>query len=256
MSFNPPLKDWKGRSVWIIGASSGIGAALARQLDALGARVIVSARNADELSSFVQQHPNARGLPLDVTQPASIKAAVEHLQTDDLPDVVCYCAGHYHEVRATQYDLQEMVRHQQVNVMGFLYVLAEVLPWIVQRGHGHISVISSVAGFRGLPKSLAYGPTKAALINLAEALYIDLRPKGIGVSLITPGFVKTPLTDQNDFKMPFLITPDEAAQSIIQDWRDGVFHIHFPKRFTHFMKLLRLLPYRLYFWLIRRGTGL
>jgi short-subunit dehydrogenase len=113
-----------------------------------------------------------------------------------------------------------------------------------------------VAGFRGLPKSLAYGPTKAALINLAEALYYDVSPHGIGVSLINPGFVETPLVANNDFPMPALISPEQAATEILKGWRKGEFHIHFPKRFTRVLLLLRLLPYRWYFALIRRGTGM
>jgi short-subunit dehydrogenase len=117
-------------------------------------------------------------------------------------------------------------------------------------------VISSVAGFRGLPKSLAYGPTKAALTNLAENLYLDLEPLGVGVSVIHPGFVKTLLTAQNDFTMPALITPEQAAEAMIAGWTKGDFDIHFPKRFTRVMKLLRLLPYRAYFPAVRRATGL
>ena len=116
--------------------------------------------------------------------------------------------------------------------------------------------MSSVAGFRGLPHSLAYGPTKAALINLAETLYLDLQPLGVGVSLINPGFVETPLTAQNQFKMPALITPDEAAQEILRGWQRGSFEIHFPKRFTRWMKALRHLGYGLYFPAVRRSTGL
>jgi NAD(P)-dependent dehydrogenase (short-subunit alcohol dehydrogenase family) len=149
-----------------------------------------------------------------------------------------------------------MLRHEQVNYSGALRVLEAVLPHLLQRRAGHISLISSVAGFRGLPQGLAYGPTKAALINLAETLYLDLRPHGIGVSLINPGFVETPLTAQNPFTMPALITPPQAADEILQGWARGTFDIHFPKRFTHWLKLMRLLPYRLYFTAVRRLTGL
>jgi short-subunit dehydrogenase len=117
-------------------------------------------------------------------------------------------------------------------------------------------VVSSVAGFRGLPKSLAYGPTKAALINLAETLYLDLRHEGVGVSVVNPGFVETPLTAQNNFPMPGLITPDQAAQAILQGWAAGRFEIDFPKRFTFWMRLLRLLPSRPYFAAVARFTGL
>jgi short-subunit dehydrogenase len=143
-----------------------------------------------------------------------------------------------------------------VNYIGALNVLAAVLPGFVARGAGHVSLTASVAGFRGLPQSLAYGPTKAALTNLAEVLYADLHKRGIGVSVIQPGFVDTPLTAQNGFKMPALITPAQAAQAMLAGWAEGEFEIHFPRRFTLMMKMLRLLPYRLYFPAIHRFTGL
>jgi NAD(P)-dependent dehydrogenase (short-subunit alcohol dehydrogenase family) len=137
-----------------------------------------------------------------------------------------------------------------------LRVLGASLPILLQQGFGHISLVSSVAGWRGLPNGLAYGPTKAAMTNLAETLYMDLQDRGIGVSLISPGFVATPLTAQNNFQMPALLTPEQAAQAILKGWSQGAFDIHFPKRFTLWLKMLRLLPYRLYFALVRRFTGL
>jgi short-subunit dehydrogenase len=127
---------------------------------------------------------------------------------------------------------------------------------LLRQGHGHVSLISSVAGYRGLPQSLGYGPTKAALINLAETLYGDLHARHLGVSVINPGFVDTPLTGQNHFRMPALISPAQAATEILDGWRRGVFEIHFPKRFTCWMKVLRILPYRAYFAIVRRFTGL
>ncbi len=149
-----------------------------------------------------------------------------------------------------------MLRHEAVNYTGALRLLDAVLPHMLARHSGHISLVSSVAGFRGLPNGLAYGPTKAALINLAETLYLDLRAAGIGVSLINPGFVETPLTAQNPFTMPALISPAQAAQEILRGWSRGTFDIHFPRRFTRWLKLLRLLPYRLYFAAVHRFTGL
>jgi short-subunit dehydrogenase len=251
---NPTLSNWQGRTVWLIGASSGIGQALAHELHGLGARVVVSARNAQSLNDFVKTHQGSVAVPLDATDAAAVRRAAALLQGDHTLDLVCYCAGHYRPMRATAIDLSEMLRHQRVNVEGALNVLASTVPEMLQLRHGHISLVSSVAGFRGLPKSLAYGPTKAALNNLAEALYLDLQPHQIGVSLITPGFVATPLTAQNDFTMPAVITPDVAAKAIVDGWGRGDFHLHFPRRFTHVMKLLRLLPYRLYFPLVRRLT--
>jgi NAD(P)-dependent dehydrogenase (short-subunit alcohol dehydrogenase family) len=252
MSYNPPLADWHGKTAWLVGASSGIGLATAEALHALGARVIVSGRNADALQRFVAAHPGAVALPLDVADASAVKAAGQAvLQLGGL-DMVMYCAGYYKALRADAYDLGEMLQHQQVNYVGALYVLDAVLPHFLKQRAGHISLISSVAGFRGLPKSLAYGPTKAALINLAETLYVDLEPSGVGVSLINPGFVETPLTAQNSFTMPALITPAQAAAEIIKGWAQGAFEIHFPKRFTRWMKTLRVLPYAAYFPLVRR----
>ena len=163
-------------------------------------------------------------------------------------------------MRATDFDLDVALRHVRVNYDGALFMLDALLPVFKAQAAsgrgGHISLVSSVAGYRGLPRSLAYGPTKAALINLAECLYLDLSPQAIGVSVINPGFVETPLTAQNDFKMPALITPEQAAGHILAGWGSGDFEIHFPKRFTSGLKALRLLPYRLYFAAVRRSTGL
>ena len=256
MSLNPPLREWRGKRVWLVGASTGIGRALAEQLHALGATVIVSARKMDALQAFADQHPGSIALPLDVSDGPAVKAAAEAALAAGPLDLVCYCAGHYQAMRATAIDLPDLLRHHEVNTVGALHVLAAITPAMVARGQGHISLVSSVAGFRGLPQSLAYGPTKAALINLAETLYLDLQPRGLGVSVINPGFVETPLTAQNEFHMPALISPQQAAQAILQGWTKGEFDIHFPKRFTLVMKLLRLLPYRLYFPAVRRITGL
>lgn len=260
MSLNPRISNWQGRRAWLVGASSGIGRATASALHARGAQVVVSARGEAALQSFVDQHPGSRALPLDTARSEDVQVAAIQLLADGPLDLVLYCAGHYRDMRATAFDLDEMLRHQQVNTTGALHVLGAVLPAMVEAARhgraGHLSLVSSVAGFRGLPKSLAYGPTKAALINLAEALYLDLHGLGMGVSVINPGFVATPLTAGNDFAMPALISPEAAAAAILQGWMRGDFDIHFPKRFTRVMKLLRLLPYSCYFPAISRLTGL
>ena len=253
---NTPITDWQGRSIWLIGASSGIGLATANALHAAGARVVVSARNAELLQQFVDTHPGAQAVVLDVADTAAIATAARYVKTQQGLDVVMYCAGYYQAMRAAEFSLTEMLRHLDINHTGALRVLDAVLPELLPPQRGHIRCISSVAGFRGLPQSMAYGPTKAALINLAEALYYDVSPHGIGVSLINPGFVETPLVANNDFPMPALITPEKAAAEILSGWRKGQFHIHFPKRFTRMLLLMRLLPYRWYFALVRRGTGL
>lgn len=256
MNLNPRIRDWNGRRVWLIGASSGIGRATASLLHGRGARVIVSARQASALDDFVAAHPGSQALALDITDRAALQLTADRLLADGPLDLVCYLAGHYRPMRATNIDLDDALRHQQVNLTGVWHLLAALLPALLAQGHGHVSLVSSVAGFRGLPRSLAYGPTKAALINLAESLYLDLQPLGLGVSVITPGFVATPLTAGNDFPMPALLTPEQAAAEIVRGWERGEFMIHFPKRFSRFLLLLRLLPYRAYFALVRRLTGL
>ena len=255
-AMNPSISQWSGRSVWLIGASSGIGLATAQALHAAGARVVVSARQGELLTQFVQSHPGAHAFTLDVTHPHAMHQVAAQVQALQGLDVVVYCAGYYKAVRATAYSLPEMLQHQAVNYTGALHMLDAVLPSLLQQGHGHLSLISSVAGYRGLPQSLAYGPTKAALTHLAEALYMDLAPQGIGVSVVHPGFVATPLTAHNTFEMPALISPAQAADAILQGWARGLFEIHFPKRFTHWLKLLRVLPYRWYFVIVHRVTGM
>ena len=251
---NPPLHNWHRKTVWLIGASTGIGHATASALHAQGAHVVVSARNAPALNAFVAAHPKSQARVLDVTNPDAVRECAQTLAAQGRLDCVVYCAGHYHAMTADTLDAKDMLRHMQVNYEGAIYVLEHIVPLMRQQGAGHISLVASVAGYRGLPKSLAYGPTKAALINLAETLYLDLHPQGIGISLINPGFVDTQLTAGNTFEMPALLTPAQAAQAILRGWAQGRFEIHFPKRFTFWMKALRHFPNRLYFSLVRQAT--
>jgi NAD(P)-dependent dehydrogenase (short-subunit alcohol dehydrogenase family) len=253
-TLNPRLSHWRGKTVWLVGASSGIGQAAAHALHAQGARVVVSARQSALLDDFADQHPGSQALALDVTDAPAVKAAAAALLAQGPLDCVVYCAGHYQAMRADKLNLIDMKRHVDVNYIGALHVLDAVLPAMLSRGQGHLSLIGSVAGYGGLPNSLAYGPTKAALINLAETLHLDLHPRGLGVSLINPGFVQTPLTAGNTFAMPALLTPEQAAHAILKGWAQGHFEIHFPKRFTLWLKALRLLPYRAYFYLVERAT--
>ena len=171
-------------------------------------------------------------------------------------DLAVYCAGTYKPMRATSFDLDEALRQDQVNYGGALHLLDAVLPLLLRQRSGHLSLVSSVSGYRGLPKALAYGPTKAALNNLAEVLYFDLRSQGLGISIVNPGFVETPLTAQNDFVMPALMTPEAAAEAIVRGWSEGRFEMHFPRRFTWGLKALQHASHRLYFAAVRRATGL
>ncbi len=256
MSLNPAITDWRGKTVWLVGASTGIGRATAALLHARGARVIVSARSAGALDQFVAEHPGARALAFDVTDHAAVRAAMQQVLQDGDLDGMVYCAGHYTAMGADAIDLDDMLRHVDINYAGALRMLDAVLPHLLRapRHDRFVSLVGSVAGYRGLPQSLAYGPTKAALINLAQTLYLDLHGKGIGVSIINPGFVETPLTAQNTFPMPALLTAEQAAQEILKGWARGAFEIHFPKRFTLWLKLLSLLPYRLYFLCVGQLT--
>jgi NAD(P)-dependent dehydrogenase (short-subunit alcohol dehydrogenase family) len=257
MALNPRIDTWAGRTVWLIGASTGIGRATASRLHAAGARVVVSARSAAPLQAFAAAHPGSEALVLDATDRAATRAAAAQIvQSHGSIDLAVYCAGTYSAMRATEFNLDTALHHVQVNYVGALYLLDALLPHLLKQGAGHLSLVSSVAGYRGLPKSLAYGPTKAALINLAETLYLDLHPLGLGVSVVNPGFVETPLTAGNDFKMPALITPEEAADEMVRGWERGDFEMHFPKRFTRWMKAMQHLSDGLYFAAIRRSTGL
>ncbi len=259
MSLNPPLCDWRQSRCWIIGASTGIGAALAEALAARGARVALSSRRREPLEALAARMEAGRAqvLPLDIRDPAALdQAAGAIVNLWGGIDLVVLMAGDYKPMRAWEIDLDAARAMIETNLTGAFNTLAAVTPRLLAQGSGTIALVSSVAGFRGLPKSLVYGPTKAALINLAETLYLDLRPRGLGVCVINPGFVKTPLTAQNTFRMPALIEPAQAAREIVAGLERGAFEIHFPRRFTGWLKLLRLLPYRMYFPAIRKMTGL
>jgi short-subunit dehydrogenase len=253
---NPKITDWQGKRVWLLGASSGIGAALGQLLLARGARVAFSARSVERLNKLTNGAEHALLLPCDASDGASVNGAWKRLlATWGGVDVAIYLAGDYVPMRAWELDTVKARRMNDVNFTGAISFTACVVPQLLRQGAGHIAFVASVAGYRGLPKSLIYGPTKAALINFAEALYIDLEPKGIGVRVINPGFVATPLTAQNDFAMPALLSPEAAAQATLRGFAGGAFEIESPKRFTRVMKLLAHLPYRVYFPLVRRLTG-
>ena len=254
---NPRLDDWSGKYVWLIGASSGIGAAAAALLLERGAWVALSARRPEVLATLCAGQARALPLALDITDRGSVGRAGQALLANwPRIDLVLVLAGGYNEMRADTFDLAAANRLIDLNLRGVFNCLDVVLPVLLAQGGGGLGLVASVAGYGGLPKALVYGPTKAALINLSESLYLDLHPRGIGVYQINPGFVDTPLTAGNDFPMPALMTAGAAAQAMLDGIQRGQFHIHFPKRFTNSLRLARLLPYRLYFWLVRKVTGL
>lgn len=255
MSLNRKIPSWAGRRVWVIGASYGIGAALARELINQGAKVALSARTRDLLDAIAEA-TDAIVAPLDVTDAASVRSAAR-IVLDEWGeiDLVMIVAGTHIEMRAHNFHLGHAKKLFDVNVNGVLNCLETALPMLLEQSHGGIAIVASVAGYRGLPKALIYGATKAALINLAESLYLDLAPRGIGVYLVNPGFVDTPLTQRNDFTMPALMPADEAARQTLAGIAAGRFEIHYPKRFTRWLRLLRTLPYPAYFAAVRRFTG-
>jgi NAD(P)-dependent dehydrogenase (short-subunit alcohol dehydrogenase family) len=249
---NPKIADWQGRRVWLVGASAGIGAAMARELSGRGAVLALSARSAGKLTALAV--PDALLLPCDATDTASLAAARKRLLAAwGGVDLVVYLAGDYVPMVADGFDLGVAERVVTVNFNGAMRLAATVLQDL--RPGGGIAFVASVAGYRGLPRSLCYGPGKAALIHFAECLHLELAPRGIGVWVINPGFVATQLTAKNDFAMPAILTPAQAASAAVDGFRRANFEIHFPKRFTRLMKLLAHLPYRCYFPLVRRLTG-
>jgi NAD(P)-dependent dehydrogenase (short-subunit alcohol dehydrogenase family) len=248
---------WEGKYVWVIGASSGIGAATAQLLLERGAHVALSARGEQALRQHCAGQARALPLALDITAHATVGRARDILLAAwPRLDLVLIVAGGYNEMRADSFDLAAANRLVDLNLRGVFNCLDVVLPVLLRQGAGGVGIVASVAGYGGLPKALVYGPTKAALINLTESLYFDLHRRGINVYQINPGFVATPLTAANDFKMPGLMAAPDAARALVRGIERGQFHIHFPKSFTNSLRVARLLPYWLYFWLVRTVTKL
>lgn len=249
------INRFTSKRVWVIGASSGIGEACAKALLLEGAKVALSSRRADRLNA-IAAHAKADQtlvIPLDVTNHNQLTQGYETLlKTWGGLDLLLFVSGMYVPLRADNFQLDAAEQTIEANLLGPMRAVALVLPAMLKAHTGHIAIVGSVAGYSGLPKALAYGPSKAGIINFCETLYYDLLPQGISVHMISPGFVATEATAQNDFEMPALISAEEAAAEIISGIQKGEFDIHFPKRFSRFLKFLRILPYPLYFWIVRR----
>lgn len=232
------------RRVWVVGASSGIGAALAQELVRRGADVAITARRAERLEEVADGRMVVA--PADVTDPAALRTAARTV-ADGLggpPDVVVWSAGYWRQSDARRWDATEFRRHVEVNLLGLNALLDVVLPGMVARGRGHLVGIASVAGYRGLPGAEAYGTTKAAQLALLESLRAGLRGSGVRVTTVAPGFVRTEMTAVNTFPMPFLVDPDRAAQAIADGLERGRAEIVFPWQMAVLAKLARLLPVR------------
>lgn len=262
---NQPIRaaDWQGLRVWLIGASTGIGASLAQTLASLGASLILSARHRDGLDEVADKcrpplvSKNLLVVPFDICDRSGTQQAADEVKAQwGGVDIVIFIAGTYEATRIDALKADNAERSLRLNLLAPIEATATFFPLLLDspeipkpRGFAYVS---SVAGYRGLPRALTYGPGKAGLISFAESLWIDLNGMGLNTWVINPGFVRTRLTAQNDFEMPALIEPDEAAASIIKGFASGSFEIHFPKRFSYFMKLMQILPISLYLRIVRK----
>lgn len=234
-----------GQRIWLVGASSGIGAALAEELQRRGAIVAISARRAERLDEV--SGGRMVTVPLDVTDRRACWAAAERVRTAiGGIDMVIWCAGYWHTYTATDWQADEFVTHVEVNLLGLNNVIAATLPQMVSHRSGHLVGIASVAGYRGLSGSEAYGATKAAQINLLESMRASLSTKDVQVTTVCPGFVRTDMTETNSFPMPFIIEPEEAATEIADGLEGDKVEIVFPRRMAVTMKVARVLPVRLW----------
>ena len=241
------------KKIWITGASSGIGKALALKFAKENWQVAISARR-KELLNEIAQNENIFSFPLDVIDDDTVKAAFSNIliKFKDV-DLCVFCSGAYDPKLEKEINKEQIKKIMNINFFGVLNCIKTVEEYFKNKKEGHISIVSSVAAYRGLPNSSGYGPSKAALTNLTESLYFDFKKHNVRISLISPGFIKTPLTNQNTFNMPFIKTPTFAANKIYNGLiKSNAFEIHFPKELTVFLKFLRILPYRIYLFLINK----
>lgn len=232
-----------GQRVWVVGASSGIGAALAEELHHRGALVAISARRAERLDEISRDR--FATVPLDVTDREATRAAAEAVRAQlGRIDTVIWCAGYWNSFTAVDWQAEEFAKHVEINLLGLNNVIAATVPPMVAEGRGHVVGVASVAGYRGLSGAEAYGATKAAQITLLEAMRASLSTKGVAVTTVCPGFVRTEMTAANSFPMPFIIDAEEAATEIADGLEAGAPEIVFPRRMAVTMKVARVLPVR------------
>ncbi|MEQ8292431.1 MAG: SDR family NAD(P)-dependent oxidoreductase [Roseovarius sp.] len=243
------MTEFSGKTYWLVGASEGLGEALAHKLSIEGASLILSARNHERLEEVAAALPGrARVVTIDVSDEDSVRNAAQEVgQVDGL----VYLAGVYWPMPATEWNTEHGIKMADINFTGAFRVLGQVVPKMVERDHGHIVLTGSLSGFRGLPGAVGYAPSKAGVMALAQSMRADLWRTGVRVQLANPGFIKTRLTDKNDFRMPFLMSPEQAATEVITLMRDeSAFDRHFPAAFSWVFRLSRFLPnwayYRLF----------
>jgi NADP-dependent 3-hydroxy acid dehydrogenase YdfG len=243
------VRDWAGKKYWIVGASAGLGRAVATEISKAGAEVILSARNEEDLLALADSLPGkATAVPMDVADPESVARAASEI---GVPDGMIYLAGVYWPMPATEFDGEKAATMLDINLTGAARVLGHVLPGMIERDAGHIVFTGSLSGFRGLPRASGYGASKAGMMSMAETLYADLRGTGVEVQLVNPGFVKSRLTEKNDFAMPFIMEADEAAKLFVEHMTYSDFARNFPRHFAALFRLSQFLPDWLYYRLFR-----
>ena len=246
------------KTIWITGGSTGIGKALAIKFANKGWNVAVSARRVELLDELSKNYENISSFPLDVTDKAKCTEVFNQIKTKfENIDICFFSTGTWDPKKEREIDVEQIEKVFKVNFFGTLNCIKAVEDHFRNRKNGIITIVSSIAGYKGLPNSTGYGPSKAALNNLAESLYFDFGRYGVRVCLVSPGFIKTPMTDKNDFKMPFLKTPEYSADKIYDGLiKSNKFEIHFPKSLTLVLKFFKIIPDRIYFYLIKKMTKL
>ena len=239
------MRNWQGKRYWLVGASDGLGAALARKMNAAGVHVIVSARSEEKLASLVKSLPGPASYEVvDVSDDESVRAAAEAVGE---VDGVVYLAGVYWPFGAQDWNAKEATAMADINFTGLIRVMGQIVPQMVARNNGHVVITSSLTGFRGLPGSIGYTASKAGTMSLAECMYADLRKTGVQVQVANPGFIKTQLTAKNDFAMPFIMEPEAAAQIMFDHMQTDRFKISFPRVFSWVFRLSQFLPDWIYY---------
>jgi short-subunit dehydrogenase len=244
------------KTIWITGGSTGIGKALAIKFASKGWNVAVSARRAELLNELSNSYENISSFPLDVTDKEKCKEVFNEIKNKyENIDICFFSTGTWDPKKEKDIDVEQIEEVFKVNFFGSVNTIKAVEQFFKDKKSGIITIVSSIAGYRGLPNSTGYGPSKSALNNLAESLYFDFKRSNVRICLVSPGFIKTPMTDKNNFKMPFLKTPEYAAEKIYDGLvNKNVFEIHFPKELTLILKLLSFLPSKIYFSLISKLT--
>ncbi|MEO1307776.1 MAG: SDR family NAD(P)-dependent oxidoreductase [Pseudomonadota bacterium] len=246
------MRDMSGKRYWLVGSSEGLGRALAEQMSREGIELILSARNPETLATLADSLPGrTTAVPCDVADMGSVTSAAS--AAGDIDGVVVL-AGVYWPMSAVDWEPEQAVQMADINFTGTVRVLGSVVPGMVARGAGHVVITGSLSGFRGLPGAIGYGASKAGVMSLAESMVADLRGTGVDVQLVNPGFVKTRLTDQNDFKMPFIMEPDAAAREMLDHMRTDGFKKSFPGMFSMLFRGAQFLPDWLYYRMFSKAA--